>query len=135
MIIKGPELKKQLSSETISPNTKRHKLVIYSEFKFALKEFILTYQHRTVLSNVLLVEKARMIADELDILRDALQFSLGWLHKFKDRNRICQRKLDGEASSADEAAIADALPLLREHCSNYSLERIYNIDETELSIG
>ncbi|CAG8730148.1 4624_t:CDS:2, partial [Rhizophagus irregularis] len=40
--------------------------------------------------------------------------------------------LDGEASSADEAAIADALPLLREHCSNYSLERIYNIDETEL---
>ena len=73
-----------------------------------------------------------MIADELDIPRDALQFSSGWLHKFKDRNGICQRKLEGEASSADEVVIADALPLLRERCFNYPLERIYNMDETGL---
>ena len=73
-----------------------------------------------------------MIADGLEIPRDALQFSSGWLHKFKDRNGICQWKLEGEASSADEAAIADALPLLRERCSNYPLERIYNMDETGL---
>ncbi|CAB5393728.1 unnamed protein product [Rhizophagus irregularis] len=113
-------------------NTKRHKLVTYPELEFALKEFVLTYQHRTVLSDALLIEKARMIADGLDIPRDALQFSLGWLHKFKNRNGIRQRKLDGEASSADEAAIADALPLLRERCSNYPLEKIYNMDETGL---
>jgi hypothetical protein len=73
-----------------------------------------------------------MIADGLDIPRDALQFSSGWLHKFKNRNGIRQRKLEGEASSADEAAIANALPLLRERCSNYPLERIYNMDETGL---
>jgi hypothetical protein len=58
-----------------------------------------------------------MIANGLDISRDALQFSSGWLHKFKDRNGIRQQKLDGEASFADEAAIADALLLLRERCS------------------
>ena len=73
-----------------------------------------------------------MITNRLDISQDALQFSSGWLHKFKDRNGIRQRKLEGEASSADEAAIADALPLLRERCSNYPLERIYNMDETGL---
>ena len=73
-----------------------------------------------------------MIADGLDILRDALQFFSGWLQKFKERNGICQRKLEGEASSADEAAIANALPLLKERCSNYPLERIYNMDKTGL---
>jgi hypothetical protein len=73
-----------------------------------------------------------MIADGLDIPRDALQFSSGWLHKFKDRNEIRQQKLEGEASSADKATIANALPLLRERYSNYPLERIYNMDETGL---
>ncbi|CAB5387007.1 unnamed protein product [Rhizophagus irregularis] len=58
--------------------------------------------------------------------------ALRWLHKFKNHNGIHQQKLEGEVSSADEAAIANALPLLREYCSNYPLKRIYNMDETEL---
>jgi hypothetical protein len=99
---------KRLSSETISPNTKRHKPVTYPELEFALKEFVLDYQHQTVLTDAILIEKAKMIADGLDISRNALQFSSGWLHKFKDRNGIRQRKLEGEASSADEAVIARA---------------------------
>ena len=81
---------------------------------------------------MILIKKAKMIADGLDILRDALQFSSGWLHKFKDRNGIHQWKLEGEASSADETAIADALFLLKKYCSNYPFKRIYNIDEAGL---
>src|ERR1044072_7937332 len=123
---------KRLTTEVIHPEQKRHKPVTFPELELALKEFVLNYQHRTVLSDAILTEKAKMIADGLGIPQDALQFSLGWLHKFKDRNGIHRRKLEGEASSADEAAIADALPLLKERCSNYSLERIYNMDETRL---
>lgn len=122
----------RLGSETINPNSKRHKSVTYPELELALKEFVLNYQHRTVLSDAILIEKAKMIAEGLDIPQEGLQFSSGWLHKFKDRNGIRQRKLEGEASSADEAAIANALPSLRERCSNYPLERIYNMDETGL---
>ncbi|CAB5357732.1 unnamed protein product [Rhizophagus irregularis] len=122
----------RLGSETINPNSKRQKSVTYPELEFALKEFVLNYQHRTVLSDAILIEKARMIANGLDIFQDALHFSSGWLQKFKDCNGIRQRKLEGEASSADEAAIAIALPLLRERCSNYPLKRIYNMDETGL---
>ncbi|CAB5367826.1 unnamed protein product [Rhizophagus irregularis] len=85
------------------PNSKRHKSVTYPELELALKEFVLNYQHRTVLSDAILIEKAKMIAEGL-----------------------------GEASSADETAIANALPLLRELCSNYPPERIYNMDETGL---
>ncbi|CAB5355892.1 unnamed protein product [Rhizophagus irregularis] len=123
---------KRLNSETISPNTKRHKPVTYPEVELALKEFVLNYQHQTVLSDAILIEKAKMIANGLGIPQDALQFSSGWLHKFKDRNGIRRRKLEGEASSADEAAIANALPSLKELCSNYPPERIYNMDETGL---
>jgi hypothetical protein len=81
---------KRLNSETISPNTKRHKSVTYPEVELALKEFVLNYQHRTVLSDAILIEKAKMIADGLGIPQDALQFSSGWLHKFKERNGIRQ---------------------------------------------
>ncbi|GBC40583.2 CENP-B homolog protein 2-like [Rhizophagus irregularis DAOM 181602=DAOM 197198] len=120
----------RLNSEPISPNSKRHKSVTYPELELALKEFVLNYQHRTVLSDAILIEKAKMIAEGLGIPQNALQFSSGWLHKFKDHNGIRRRKLEGEASSADETAIANALPLLRELCSNYPPERIYNMDET-----
>jgi len=53
-----------------------------------LKEFVLNYQHQTILSDAILIEKAKMIAEGLGIPQNALQFSSGWLHKFKDRNGI-----------------------------------------------
>ena len=61
-----------------------------------------------------------------------LVFSAGWLQKFKERNGICQKKLHGEASSANLAVIAEALPLLKSKCEHYPPERIYNMDETGL---
>ncbi|CAG8654697.1 3110_t:CDS:1, partial [Paraglomus occultum] len=122
----------RLNSELTSPDIKRHKPVLYPELEFTLKEFVLNYQHRPVLTDAILIEKARKLANELEIPRDALQFSPGWLQKFKDRNSICLRKLEGEAMSADENAISNTLPLLRQRCSNYSVDRIYNMDETGL---
>ncbi len=38
---------KRLTTEVIKPDTKRHKGVIVPELELALKEFVLTYQHRT----------------------------------------------------------------------------------------
>ncbi|PKC68318.1 hypothetical protein RhiirA1_393026 [Rhizophagus irregularis] len=84
-----------------------------------LQEFC---KHRTILSDVLLVEKAKQLADELNVPEGILQFSSGWLQKFKDRNNIRQIKLQGEADSADENAVAKALPLLQNKCAEYPLE-------------
>jgi len=84
------------------------------------------------LSDAMLIEKAKLLASGLGIPEGTLQFSSGWLHKFKNRNGIHQEKLHGEADSADNAAIIEALPLLREKCATYPLERIYNMDETGL---
>src|SRR5262249_49432317 len=106
--------------------------VTFPEFELALKEFVINYQHRTILSDALLVEKAKILADRLGVPEGALQFSPGWLYKFKTRNGIRQQKLHGEAASADETAISDALPLLHDKCGRYPPERIYNMDETGL---
>jgi len=80
----------------------------------------------------MLIEKAKLLANGLEVLEGTLQFSSGWLHKFKNRNGIRQEILHGEADSADNAAIIEALLLLREKYAAYPLERIYNMDETGL---
>ncbi|CAG8499764.1 7337_t:CDS:2 [Cetraspora pellucida] len=116
----------------INPNAKHHRVVTYPELDYALREFVLIYQNQTILSDTILVEKAKILANGLGIPEDALQFSHDWLSKFKERNNIRQHKLEGEAKSADEAAIITALPTLRNKCSNYPIERIYNMNETEL---
>ena len=123
---------KRLSSELINPEHKRNRSVMYPELELALKEFVLRYQHQTILSDAILIEKAKLLASELEIPEDALQFSSGWLQGFKKRNGIHQEKLHGEAASSDQTAIDEALPLLRNKCANYPLERIYNMDETGL---
>ncbi len=97
-----------------------------------VKEFVLIYQHKAILSDAILVEKAKKIAMGLGVPEGTLAFSTGWLGKFKNRNGIHQIKLHGEASSADLAAISDALPLLKSKCEHYPPERIYNMDETGL---
>ncbi|CAG8695823.1 4419_t:CDS:2, partial [Dentiscutata heterogama] len=77
--------------------------------------------HQTILSDALLIEKAKMLANELGVPEDKLQFSPGWLQKFKERNGIRQRKLHGEAESVDLNIITRSLPLLKDLCARLTL--------------
>ncbi len=79
-----------------------------------------------------MIEKAKQLADGLEIPKEALKFSSGWLHGFKKWNSIHQEKLQGEAASVNQDIIAEALPLLRNKCTSYPPKRIYNMDETGL---
>ena len=80
----------------------------------------------------MLIENVKLLASELGISKNTLQFSSEWLHKFKNHNRIHQKKLYGEADSINNTTIIEALLLLHEKCATYPLERIYNMDETGL---
>ncbi len=80
----------------------------------------------------MLIKKAKLLASRLEIPKGTLQFSSRQFHKFKNHNRIHQKKLYGEANSADNTAIIEVLSLLCEKCATYPFERIYNINETEL---
>ena len=121
-----------LNTEFTNPNTKRHKTVTVPEPELALKEFILINQNRAILNEAILIEKAKQIGNGLGIPEGTLAFSPGWLYKFKKRNGIKERKLQGEESSADLNAITEALPLLKDKCTRYPPERINNMDETGL---
>ncbi|CAG8782224.1 12389_t:CDS:2, partial [Dentiscutata erythropus] len=118
--------------EILNRDKKRNRSVTVPELEMALKEFVLTYQHKTVLSDLMLIEKAKLFADGLGVPVGTLNFSSGWLQKFKERNGIGREKLHGENESVNENIIIRELPLLRNKCSDYSLERIYNMDEIAL---
>ena len=79
-----------------------------------------------------MIEKAKLLTNGLEIPEDTLKFSSGWLQDFKKCNSIHQEKLQGEAASTDQSIIAEALPLLRSKCAEYSLEWIYIMNETGL---
>ncbi|CAG8825535.1 11174_t:CDS:2, partial [Racocetra persica] len=74
----------QLSNEIVNPDAKRHRTIIVPELELALKEFILIYQHRIILSDAMMIEKAKLII-----------------------------KLHEEAGSVDEDVITESLPLLQ----------------------
>ena len=63
----------RLASEVVNPAAKHHKAVVVPELELALKEFVLTYQHRAILSDALLIEKAKLLADELEVPEGTLQ--------------------------------------------------------------
>ena len=73
-----------------------------------LKEFGFNYQRRTALSDTIVIEKARKLASELEIRRNALQFS-GWLQKFKDHNgirlRIFEKVMSAKTPKARESEV------------------------------
>src|SRR5262249_27347461 len=121
----------KINKDVVNPAAKRHRSTSHPAFELALREFVVNYQHRTVLTDDLLVEKAKLLAEGLGI-PNTLQFSHGWLARFKERNGLRQRLLEGEAASADNAAIANSMPMLHEKCNSYPLERLYNMDETGL---
>ncbi len=59
------------------PEKKHHKSVTSPKLELALKEFVLNYQHWTILSDALLIEKVKLLANELEIPEDTLKFSSG----------------------------------------------------------
>jgi len=66
---------KRLATEVINLKAKHHKPVIFLKLELALKEFILLYQSRTILSDALLIKKAKLLADKLKIPQGILQVS------------------------------------------------------------
>ncbi|CAG8441085.1 6961_t:CDS:10 [Diversispora eburnea] len=78
-------------------------LLILPELELTLKKFVLSYQHRVILNDSILIEKTKLLTTGL-----------------------------GGAVLANEVFIEKILPLLQNKCINYSSEQIYNIDETVL---
>ncbi len=72
-ILKGSN--KWLAIEIIYPKQKQNKSVIFPELELALKKFVLNYQYQAILSDALLIKKAKLLANGLEISEETLKFS------------------------------------------------------------
>ena len=80
----------------------------------------------------MIVEKGKEIAKSLNMSEGSLNFSNGWLHSFKTRNKIKQIKTHGESGSANTEDIEEYFPELVSLIANYDPKDIYNFDESAL---
>ncbi|CAG8788776.1 8205_t:CDS:2 [Gigaspora margarita] len=95
-------------------STKRQRTVQYPDFENTLFEWILQNQNQIIISDTILIEKAKKFAKLLNIPDSDLKFSHGWLYKFKRRHELGQIKKHGEDASVDDNVVANTIPKLRE---------------------
>ena len=84
------------------------------------------------LTDLLIKEKARIFAQALNIQENELVFSNGWLEKFKNCNNIKRYRAYGEAGRAPLESHPKKRKRLCKLLGRFTLNRIYNIDETGL---
>jgi hypothetical protein len=83
-----------------------------------------------ILTDLLIKEKAKIFAEAFNIQEKDLSFSNGWLYKFKKHNNIRKYRIHGESGSVPLASLPEERARLQEILGRYSLDCIYNIDET-----
>jgi Tc5 transposase DNA-binding domain/Fission yeast centromere protein N-terminal domain len=115
-----------------NPSAKRQRAVQYPDIENALQEWILRSQSKIILTDAILMEKAKNFAQILHISDIDFKFSHGWLSKFKKRHGVGQIKKHGEEASADHTIATTVIPQLKEILKEYNLKDIYNMDETGL---
>jgi hypothetical protein len=76
--------------------------------------------------------QAREFAKQLNISKDKLKFSNGWLGSAKDRMNLRQVVRHGEAAAVSSDAVALARAEAQKAVTGYELCDIYNMDETGL---
>ena len=82
----------------------------------------------------LIKEKGRRIQEEYNSRvqsqqQSHLNFSNGWISRFKYRNKLRAYKCHGESGAADDDAISSELPNLRALIAGYSPNDVFNADE------
>ncbi|CAG8620411.1 7727_t:CDS:2 [Gigaspora rosea] len=100
------------NKEAISKNsfTKRQRTVQYPALEDILYRWILQSQDSVILSDKIIIEKAKQFAKLLNIPESDFKFSHSWLYKFKKRHSLQQIKKHGEDASVDDAVINAAIP-------------------------
>ena len=113
-------------------SSKRTRKVNFPELEYELMDWFLRYENQTPISDAMIIEKGRKIADKLGINVSQLSFSNGWINSFKKRNNIKLHKLFGESGSVNPEVIMSELRNLNEKIKQYKFEDVYNFDETAL---
>jgi broad-specificity NMP kinase len=138
--VKQPTLSRWINNRTYDDgpmldtmeNVKRRVSVSYPELEEKLTEWFDKYQHNVNMTGDLIRRKAERIRDRLEIRKDDLSFSGGWLDRFKKRHGIRQHRRYGESGDVDMALVESKRPEIQALLNQYPWSDIYNMDETSL---
>lgn len=116
------------------PPQKRLRTQQWPELEACLYEWQLQIQSQVPISNDLIKAAAIRFWHRLPIYHDMQvpQFSNGWLEKFKRRHNISERTRHGEASSVDEALLAEQLVAVQAIAAQFHPLNTYNCDDSGL---
>lgn len=127
---------KIVSDQTVqippNPEQKRRRTSRYPELEMALYEFVLEYQEKTSITDMIILEKAKKLFMDMNIQDEELKFSNGWLTRFKKRHGISLRKLHGESASVETSELNVFRAQLSAIIDNYEPCDVFNMDETGL---
>lgn len=95
------------------------------------------YDARQCITGDVIRKKAALILEEVNLLlgendKCEAQFSSGWLVRFMKRFNLKSRRIHGESGDADNNAVKNFLPKLREKIAAYRPADVWNADETGL---
>ena len=120
------------SFEKVNLSRKKIRRVKFPEIEQALKDFILKYQEKTIITDDILLAQAMKLRHAHGIDQQELSLSNGWLQKFKERNNIRSIKLCGEAGMVNEEDLRKCQIEIEQIISKYKPEDVFNFDETAL---
>lgn len=129
----GPQLLRNES--VLSVSAKRNRSAASPRLEKALFKWVCDQNNRGVsLSGELVIMQARKmlrmanahLPEEEQI---KLNFSNGWIERFKKRHNIRFRRVHGEAKSADDSAIRSEMPRILSLMNNFADKDIWNADE------
>jgi hypothetical protein len=119
--IEGSTVSKILKTFVISTEVnkdlteiKRNRTAKYPQLKSALYEWQLRYENIAIITDVILIEKAKQFAQKLKISENEFSFSMGWVSRFKTRHGIKLHNTQGESASVDIDLVNQELPKLKQ---------------------
>ncbi|KAG0439476.1 Tigger transposable element-derived protein 6 [Dictyocoela muelleri] len=123
-------LKKFKCTDNFFSHQKKQRTVKFTELENKLLTWFIDNEMFTVLTDSMIKEKARDIANELNIGPDVLQFSDGWLSKFKKRHNISRKNMHGESASVNLDDFKDDISDIKKEIALYDQNDVFNFDET-----
>jgi DDE superfamily endonuclease/Tc5 transposase DNA-binding domain len=109
---------------------KNRRSITHSTLETALKNWVIDQEHKKICLSIELIKtKAKQFAKELNC-GTQLKFSNGWYESFARRNGFKGYKSHGESGDAQMTGIEDQLIALKSKIASYSLDDVYNMDET-----
>ena len=116
----------------VNLSAKKARRVKFPQLEKQLVDFVQKHEGDAIITDDIMLEKARSLRADLKIEPSQCKLSNGWLHSFKKRNGLRSHGLHGEGGSVDEHAKELAQVELQELIDSYEPRNVFNFDETAL---